>query len=86
MKGEHYFGRTLFNICIFSFKEAILEEQEKKKSKNLYVCKIGGTFQSTASTQAAGLLWLFHAYKSHVRKEPWCNKAARYIGWVVFVF
>lgn len=45
-----------------------MEEQEKKKTKNLYVYKIGDTFQSTASMQIAGLCAPFILVKKKKKK------------------
>lgn len=64
MKDEHYFGRMLFNIYFFSFKEAILEEQEKKKSKNLYVCKIGGISKALLQCRQQGYCDCFMPVKA----------------------
>lgn len=51
-----------------------MEEQEKKKSKNLYVYKTRDTFQSTVSMQIAMLICFSHTSKNNIRRDPWCHK------------
>ncbi|XP_071670150.1 transmembrane channel-like protein 3 isoform X2 [Patagioenas fasciata] len=68
-----------------SIREAILEEQEKKKSKNLYVYKTRDAFQSTVSMQIAMLICFAHTSKNNIRKDPWCHKTTFFFSRAVTI-